>query len=42
MVASPLVEGPLLIALVGGEKQAKVMAFNKVTGEEVWRALDSD
>ena len=42
MVASPLVDGPRLIALVGGKKQAKVMAFNKETGEEVWRALDSD
>ena len=42
MPAAPLVDGDLLICLVGGEPDAKVMAFNKLTGEEVWRALSSD
>jgi len=42
MVGAPLVEGKLLIALVGGEPDAKVVAFDKVTGIEVWRALSSD
>ena len=42
MVASPLVDGPRLIALVGGQNGAKVVAFNKETGEEIWRALGSD
>ena len=42
MTAAPLVDGNLLISLVGGEPGAKVMAFNKLTGEEVWRALSSD
>ena len=42
MVGAPLVEGRLLIALVGGEPDAKVVAFDKMTGSEVWRALSSD
>ena len=36
---APLVDGDLLIAVVGGEPDAKVVAFNKVTGAEAWRAL---
>ncbi|MGH9220338.1 MAG: PQQ-binding-like beta-propeller repeat protein, partial [Vicinamibacterales bacterium] len=39
---APLVDGDRLIALVGGEPNAKVIAFNKRTGEEIWRALSSD
>ena len=42
MSAAPLVDGDRLIALVGGEPNAKVIAFNKQTGEELWRALSSD
>ncbi len=42
MVGAPLVEGKLLIALVGGAPDAKVVAFDKMTGREVWRALSSD
>ena len=42
MSAAPLVDGDRLIALVGGEPNAKVIAFNKHTGEEIWRALSSD
>lgn len=42
MAAAPLVDGNRLIALVGGEPDAKVVAFNKETGEEIWRALSSD
>ena len=42
MTAAPLVEGDLLICLVGGQSSAKVVAFNKHTGKEVWRALSSD
>ena len=34
--------GDRLIAVVGGEPNAKVMAFNKLTGDEIWRALSSD
>ena len=39
---APLVDGDRLITLVGGEPDAKVVAFNKYTGAEVWRALSSD
>ncbi|HUE84849.1 MAG TPA: PQQ-binding-like beta-propeller repeat protein [Vicinamibacterales bacterium] len=42
MSAAPLVDGDRLIALVGGEPDAKVIAFDKETGEEIWRALSSD
>lgn len=42
MAGAPLVNGDLLIALVGGEAGAKVVAFEKTTGREVWRALSSD
>ena len=42
MSGAPLVDGDRLIALVGGEPNAKFMAFDKVTGEEIWRALSSD
>ena len=37
---APLVEGNLLIAVVGGEPDAKIVGFDKATGEEVWRALE--
>jgi outer membrane protein assembly factor BamB len=40
--SSPLVDGNLLICLVGGKPDAKVVAFDKLTGREVWRALSSD
>ena len=39
-VAAPLVVGERLIALVGGSPDAKVVAFQKATGEELWRSLD--
>ena len=41
-VSAPLVDGERLIAVVGGEPGAKVMAFDKRTGRELWRALPSD
>ena len=37
--ASPLVEGDLIIALVGG-KGAGVVAFSRMSGQAVWKALD--
>ena len=40
--SSPLVDGERLIVLAGGLPDAKVMAFDKLTGEEVWRALSSE
>src|SRR5262245_1004188 len=39
---APLVDGTRLIAIVGGQPDAKVMAFDKMTGKEIWRALASD
>lgn len=39
--AHPLVQGDLLISLSGGEGSA-VVAFNKRTGEEVWRSLNAE
>lgn len=39
--ASPLVDGKLVIVQIGGE-QACLVAFDKATGEERWRALDDN
>lgn len=39
---APLVDGNLLICLVGGEPDAKIVALDKLTGREIWRALSSD
>jgi outer membrane protein assembly factor BamB len=41
MVGAPLVDGNRLICLVGGEPDAKVVALDKMTGKEIWRALPS-
>jgi outer membrane protein assembly factor BamB len=38
--ASPLIEGNLLILYVGGKPGACVVALDKNSGKEVWRALD--
>lgn len=40
-VGAPLVDGDRLIALVGGSPDAKVVAFDKMTGREVWRAIEA-
>jgi outer membrane protein assembly factor BamB len=40
--SSPLVDDNRLICLVGGRPNAKVVAFDKMTGKEVWRALSSE
>lgn len=37
---SPLVEGNLLLVDVGGSDGSSIVAFDKKTGEEVWRAFD--
>jgi outer membrane protein assembly factor BamB len=37
---SPLIEGELLILFFGGQPGACVIAFDKDTGKEVWKALD--
>ena len=40
IASAPLVDGDRLIAIVGGEPGALVVAFDKRTGEELWRAVD--
>ena len=42
IAGAPLVDGDRLICLVGGEPDGMVVALNKFTGEEIWRALSSD
>lgn len=42
IVGAPLVHGDLLICLVGGQPDAKVVAFDKKTGEERWRAISAE
>jgi outer membrane protein assembly factor BamB len=37
---SPLIDGDLLILFIGGKPGACVVALNKDTGKEVWKALD--
>ncbi len=36
---APIIDGDRLIALVSHTPDGKVMAFDKVTGKEIWRAL---
>ena len=40
--SAPVVDGDRLITVVGGTENANFMAFNKLTGEEIWRARSSD
>ena len=42
IASAPLVDGDRLIAIVGGQPDAKVVAFDKLTGKEIWRAIASD
>jgi outer membrane protein assembly factor BamB len=42
IAGAPIVDGPRLIAVVAGQPNAKVVGFDKLTGKELWRSLDSD
>ena len=42
IASAPLVDGYRLIAIVGGQPDAKVVAFDKITGKELWRAIAAD
>jgi outer membrane protein assembly factor BamB len=42
ITGAPVIDGDRVIGLVGGAGNAKVMAFDKRTGKEVWRALSSE
>jgi outer membrane protein assembly factor BamB len=39
---SPLIEGNLLIVPVGAKPNACVIAFDKNTGQEIWKSLDEE
>jgi outer membrane protein assembly factor BamB len=39
IAASPLIEGDLVIVFVSGSENACVIAFDRKTGKEVWKAL---
>ena len=41
MAAAPLIDGQRLVLLVGGNNDACVVALDKDSGKEVWRALDA-
>ncbi len=40
IAASPLVENDLVIVQIGGKDDACLVAFDKVTGKEIWSSLD--
>jgi len=40
IAASPLVESDLVVVQIGGRDNACIVAFDKVTGKEQWRALN--
>jgi outer membrane protein assembly factor BamB len=42
VTSAPLIDGQRAIAIVGGRPDAKVVAFDKMTGKEIWRALTSE
>jgi outer membrane protein assembly factor BamB len=42
IAASPVVEGDLIIVQIGGENDACLVAFDKKTGREVWKALEDN
>ena len=42
LAASPILEGNKLIVQLGGTPGACLVAFDKDTGEEIWRALDDE
>lgn len=42
MAGAPLVDGDQLIVLAGGAEGALVVSFDKLTGKELWRALDDE
>ena len=42
IASAPLVDDERLIVIAGGQPDAKVMALDKRTGREIWRALPSD
>src|SRR5258708_1467047 len=41
MTGAPVIDGNRVIAVAGGAGAAKVMAFDKLSGKEIWPALNS-
>ena len=41
-VGAPLADGRQVITLVGGEPDAMVVAFDRESGEEIWRSMEVD
>lgn len=39
---APLIEGDVVIICIGGKPNASVIAFDRISGEERWRALDDE
>ena len=39
VASAPIVDGPRLIAIVGGQPDALIVAWDKLTGKELWRSL---
>jgi len=42
IAASPIIVENLLIVLIGGQDNASLVAFDKATGKEIWRALSDN
>jgi len=42
VASAPILDGERLIAIVGGEPDARVVAFDKRTGRELWRRLPTE
>jgi outer membrane protein assembly factor BamB len=42
LASSPVIEKNLVIVQAGGQPNACIMAFNKYTGDEIWRALEDE
>ena len=40
ITSAPLIDGDRLITIVGGEPDALIVAFDKHTGTEIWRAVE--
>ena len=40
--SAPLVDGDLVITVAGAENGGKVIAYDRLSGEETWRAISSD
>ena len=42
VTSAPLVDDERLICVVGGQPDARIVAFDKMTGKEIWRSISGD